>query len=115
MQSVSGGEVVCTTASHGRTSAERPGTGEVALVLAGVGAAAATGNATYEYVDLWSRRTTWAAATRRSGVETDGESVWIQPGQRILLDADVQVYMLIVQGTLEFDRKDLRLDANTSA
>ena len=28
------------TASHGRTSAERPGTGEVALVLAGVGAAA---------------------------------------------------------------------------
>ena len=46
------------------------------------------------------------------GLETTDDSIWIQPGQRILLDADVRVYMLIVQGHLEFDRKDVKLDAN---
>ena len=37
------------------------------------------------------------------GLETTGDSMWIQPGQRILLDCDIKVYMLIVQGNLEFD------------
>ena len=46
------------------------------------------------------------------GLETTGDSMWIQPGQRILLDCDIKVYMLIVQGNLEFDRKDIKLDAN---
>lgn len=41
-----------------------------------------------------------------------GRSVWIQPGQRLLLNCNVRIYMLIVQGSLEFDRQNLYLDAN---
>ena len=46
------------------------------------------------------------------GVESKFDSVWIQHGQRIILDTDIRVYMMIIQGTLEFDRKDIHLDAN---
>ena len=46
------------------------------------------------------------------GVEAQGQSIWIQAGQRLLLDCDIDVYMLIVQGTLEFDRTDINLTAN---
>ena len=46
------------------------------------------------------------------GVEAQGQSIWIQAGQRLLLDCDIDVYMLIVQGTLEFDRKDINRTAN---
>ena len=84
-----------------------------------MGAAAATTNATYEYIDLWSRYTTWGGEYINGvpntipGVETSGDSIWIQPGQRILLDASINVYMLIVQGSLEFDdAHDISVDAN---
>jgi hypothetical protein len=117
--SPSEGKVTCLTASHGVTSATNPGVGPVSLTLASDGGtAAATANATYEYVDLWSRYTTWGGRVVDGklntipGVETTGDSIWIQVGQRLLLDCDVRVYMLIVQGTLEFDRKDIKLDAN---
>ena len=30
------------------------------------------------------------------GVEAQGQSIWIQAGQRLLLDCDIDVYMLIV-------------------
>ena len=46
------------------------------------------------------------------GLETTGDTVWIQTGQRLLLDCDISVYMLIVQGDLEFDRKDINLNAH---
>ena len=84
-----------------------------------MGAAAATTNATYEYIDLWSRYTTWGGEYINGvpntipGVETSGDSIWIQPGQRILLDASINVYMLIVQGSLEFDdAHNISVDAN---
>lgn len=32
--------------------------------------------------------------------------------QRILLDVSVRLYFLIIQGTLELDRKDISIDAN---
>ena len=116
--SVSSSEVVCLTSSYGVTFAGNPGVGPVELTIEPTGRAAATSNATYQYIDLWSRYTTWGSSVggadgiTRPGIDTDGDSVWIQIGQHILLDADVSVYMLVVQGTLEFDRKDLRLDAS---
>ena len=89
------------------------------LTVHAMGAAAATTNATYEYIDLWSRYTTWGGEYINGvpntipGVETSGDSIWIQPGQRILLDASINVYMLIVQGSLEFDdAHDISVDAN---
>ena len=110
---VSAGEVRCTTGSYGRTTRLSPGAGLVQMTLRGVGTAAAKAEALYEYVDLWSRRTTWGGGTSTiPGLETTGDSVWIQQGQRILLDCNVKLYMLIVQGNLEFDRRDIELDAN---
>ena len=98
--SVAGSEVVCLTASHGRTTAANPGNGPVLLTLPAIGSAAATANATYEYIDLWSRYTTWGGEyvggvrNRIPGLETTGDSVWIQTGQRLLLDCDIDVYEL---------------------
>ena len=116
--SVTGFSISCLTSSYGKTSATNPGNGPVALTLPAVGTAAATANTSYEYIDLWSRYTTWGGEYINGvkntipGLETKGDSIWIQRGQRILLDCDIKVYMLIVQGNLEFDRKDIKLDAN---
>ena len=110
--SVTSTQLVCVTSSYGVTSVSKPGNGPVSLTLPAVGTAAATEGAVYEYVDLWSSCTTWGGAPCTiPGLDTTGESVWIQPGQRIMLDCDVDIYMLVVQGTLEFDRKDINLDA----
>lgn len=111
---VSSDHVRCLTGSYGRTSAARTGEGAVELTIAGFGAAVATENCTYEYVDLWSRVSTWGGV----GASIPGiganqlDSVWIQKGQKILLDLDVRIYMLIIEGSLEFERMDLYLDIN---
>ena len=106
------GQVQCTTGSYGKTSLANPGAGFVHLTVASVGTAAASADAYYEYIDLWSRRTTWGGEGYTiPGLETTGDSIWIQNGQRILLDCDISVYMMIIQGSLEFDRKDINLDA----
>ena len=77
--------------------------------IASVGTSAASSNATYEYIDLWSRSTTWGGGPP----PVEGDSVWIQPGQRILYDvSSPRLYMLIIQGEFIFDRADLTLDAN---
>ena len=74
-----------------------------------MGTSAASSNATYEYIDLWSRSTTWGGGPP----PVEGDSVWIQPGQRILYDvSSPRLYMLIIQGEFIFDRTDLTLDAN---
>ena len=85
VQSVDSSTVVCLTSSHGVTSEADPGVGPVSLTLRATGAAVATANATYEYVDLWSRYTTWGGVGNTiPGLETKGDSIWIQRGQRIL-------------------------------
>ena len=105
-------QVFCKTGSYGRTTRLNPGSGLVSMTIAGVGTAAAKADALYEYIDLWSRQTTWGGRGPIPGLETTGDSVWIQQGQRIMLDCNVKLYMVIVQGVLEFDRKDIEVDAN---
>ena len=126
-----------TTGAHGRTTAARPGVGGLELTAFAtvrastavtpnpspnpkpdpnanpdpkqVGTSAATANANYEYIDLWSRSTTWGGGPP----PVEGDSVWIQPGQKILYDvSSPRLYMLIIQGEFIFDRADLMLDAN---
>ena len=52
--------------------------------------------------------TTWGGAgSTIPGLVTEGtqgDSIWIQKGQRIRLDCDIKVYMMVIQGTLEFAR-----------
>ena len=67
-----------TSGAHGRTSAANTGRGAVELTaIATVGSAATSANATYEYIDLWSRSTTWGGGPP----PVEGDTVWIQPGQ----------------------------------
>jgi hypothetical protein len=58
------------------------------------GAAACTGSISYEYVDLWSRRTTWG------GLEPPvfNDSVVIPAGTTVLLDVSPpRLYMLLIE------------------
>ena len=73
------GEVSCLTGSYGVTTLANPGLGMVELTVAGVGLAASYKGADYEYVDLWSRRTTWGGEGYTiPGVESKFDSVWMQ-------------------------------------
>ena len=107
-----GDTVRCVTGSYGRTTQANPGSGLLHMTVEGYGTAATEPEALYEYIDLWSRLTTWGGSGPIPGLETTGDSVWIQQGQRILLDCNVKLYMIIVQGVLEFDRRDIEMDAN---
>ena len=71
------GLVRCVTGTYGRTSLAARGIGWVVVNVAGVGDTAATSDALYEYVDLWSRLTTWGGTS----LPVAGDSIWIQPGQ----------------------------------
>ena len=99
------GQLVCVTGAHGPTSV-RPGVGGPALTTP-MGTAAAVESAVF--ADLWSSHTTWGGGIPPP---VEGDSVWIQKGQSLLLDVSPpRLYMIIVQA-LEFDRIDLNLDAH---
>ena len=58
---------------------------------------------------MWSRNTTWGGGP----APLAGDSVWIPPGQTLILDTSPpKLYMLVIQGHLVFDRVDLSLDLN---
>ena len=104
-----GSRLSCTTGRHGATSAAAPGVGAVDLFIDGLGGAAAATAAAYQYVDLWSSRTTWGGAAP----PVLGDSVSIPDGQHVLLDiSPPRLYAVIVQGALTFDRVDLALNAS---
>ena len=60
-----------------------------------------TGDVTYQYVDLWSRQTTWG----NNPPPREGDSVVISEGQTVMLDTSPpRLYIIIVlSGTLVFD------------
>ncbi|GAX81122.1 hypothetical protein CEUSTIGMA_g8556.t1 [Chlamydomonas eustigma] len=60
----------------------------------------------YQYVNLWSRRSTWGGGTPPS----DGDTVFIPSGSTVVLDiSPPRLYLLVIQGNLMFDPQ-----ANTS-
>ena len=100
-----GGRVMCVTGAHGPTGAQQSGVGPLRLVVEGSGAAVVNESVHFEYVDLWSARTTWGGGPP----PLLGDSVWITVGQKVLLDVSPpRLYMIVVQGHLLFDRKDVR-------
>eukprot|EP00879_Flechtneria_rotunda_P011345 GHRR01011850.1.p1 GENE.GHRR01011850.1~~GHRR01011850.1.p1 ORF type:complete len:1721 (+),score=430.30 GHRR01011850.1:1256-6418(+) len=61
---------------------------------------AATQNVTYEYVDLWSRRTTWGGESPPMA----NDSVVIPAGTTVMLDVSPpKLYVLVIEGTLLID------------
>jgi len=82
----------------------------VEVEVSGVGLAAAVGpQASFRYLDRWSWLTTW----RDQEPPRAGDSVVIPAGQTVLLDVSPpELFLLLVQGELVFDRRDgLSLDA----
>eukprot|EP00761_Pharyngomonas_kirbyi_P010107 gb/GECH01010125.1/.p1 GENE.gb/GECH01010125.1/~~gb/GECH01010125.1/.p1 ORF type:complete len:3495 (+),score=610.83 gb/GECH01010125.1/:1-10485(+) len=62
----------------------------------------------FTYIDRWSAQTTWG----NSNPPREGESVYIPPGQTILLDVSPpKLVFIVIEGTLIFDDTDLNLEA----
>jgi hypothetical protein len=75
----------------------------------------------FNYIDAWSARTTWGGSAPPVGcggysVDPDcQDSVVIPEGQVVLLDVSPpRLFLLLIQGTLIFDRKDIHLQVSTS-
>jgi hypothetical protein len=67
-----------------------------------------TENKLFQYIDFWSDPQSWV----NSDFPVDGDSVQVPEGQAILLDRNSpQLFLLLIQGHLEFDRRDLILEA----
>ena len=101
--------IECTTGYHGKTDADRTGTGLMSVIVANYGAATAGPSARYTYIDLWSRMSTWGGTE----LPIEGDSVVIPVGTSVLLDiSPPKLYVLVIQGSLTFDRADVNLDAH---
>lgn len=88
--------VTCRTTNPGKPKPIGPL--PLSLRFSGMGAAATT--ATYQYLDLWSRTTTW------DGKEPpkEGETVYIGPEYNVVLDVSPpKLGLLVIQGNLTFD------------
>ncbi|CAE7614256.1 PKHD1L1, partial [Symbiodinium sp. KB8] len=77
--------------------------------VAGKGDAVVAPLAQFRYIDLWSDRRTWL----NEEPPIDGDTVVVPPGQAVLLDINApKLFVLLVQGEMIFDNKDLTLDAS---
>lgn len=95
----------CRTSSH-RTTLDA----EVEVFVAGKGKAVSLkGTIMFKYVDRWSSNFTWGGLPP----PLEGESVYIQAGQTVLLDTDTPVLnLLLIEGELIFeDEQDVSLQA----
>jgi hypothetical protein len=88
----------------------------VKVVSLDQGAGTANEATIFWYIDLWSARTTWGGNLPPTGCgdytlnQDCTDSVVIPEGQVILLDiSPPRLFLLLIQGTLIFDRRDLQL------
>jgi hypothetical protein len=93
-----------------RTAARTDGIKPLALDLRFADRGLALRNATtrFRYLDRWSDPRTWQGSERPRA----GDAVIIPEGQAIMLDVSADVYLVLVQGLLVFDHRDLSLDAH---
>jgi hypothetical protein len=63
----------------------------------------------FSYLDKWSALTTWA----NNEPPASGDTVIVPVGQAILVDVSPpELFLVLIQGELVFDRKNLNFDAN---
>ena len=101
--SPSNAQILCRTSEH-RTVIGAA----VNVVIRGRGAVMSD-DVSYDYVDYWSSPYTWGGAAP----PTDGESVYIKTGQKVILDIDTAMLnLLVIEGSLIFeDMQNLHLQA----
>jgi len=75
----------------------------------GLGYALLNDSVRFRYLDRWSEVNTWFNLEP----PLEGDTVWIPRGQTVLLDkSPPRLFLMVVQGLLVFDRRDLALNAS---
>jgi hypothetical protein len=108
--------IVCKSSASGLLHGGRK---FVSVSIDGHGTTVASEAATFWYVDTWSARTTWGGSAPPTGCGSWADdklctdTVHIPAGQVVLLDQSLpRFYLLLIEGTLIFDRRDISLSAN---
>jgi len=109
-------EIVCLSSASGILHG---GLKFVSVYVHGRGASVRMENATFWYIDTWASRTTWGGNAPPTGCgswvddKDCTDTVYIPEGQVILLDQDLpRFYLLLIEGSLIFDSKDISLSAS---
>ena len=109
-------QIVCVSTASGILHGGRK---FVKVSVDGHGATAPKDTATFWYIDGWSARTTWGGKAPPTGCgswaddKSCTDTVYIPEGQVVLLDQSLpRFYMILIQGSLIFDRTDITLSAN---
>jgi len=106
LTSIASTEIVCVTAE--RTDGIRAKGAGVWVEGKGDALLLSPLETEFMYIDLWSDPRSWL----NSEMPADGDSVVVPLDQAIMLDVDSpKLFLLLVQGVLEFDRKDLMLNS----
>jgi hypothetical protein len=108
--------IVCKSSASGILHGGRK---FVSVSIDGQGTTVDSEDATFWYVDTWSARTTWGSSAPPTGCGSWADdklctdTVHIPAGQVVLLDQSLpRFYLLLIEGTLIFDRRDISLSAN---
>ena len=98
--------VTCTTNARPLDRLAEP---SIVVTVAGKGLAVVPPLVRFKYLDRWSSVTSWMFQE----IPSPGDSVTIPPGQALLLDTNVDLFLLLVQGELIWDttQDGLTLDA----
>jgi len=109
----SGTRLTCLTNPWDYEASSDPFDREVTVTVAAMGNALCSSKVRWSYADLWSSLTTWGGKKENKPVE--GDSVVITYGQYIILDVSPpELYLVLVQGNLEFSRHSGNLALNCS-
>lgn len=107
--SASANEIICITGPRGPLSQIKKSSVIVTNHALGMGSAIVNSSLRYRYLDRWSQVNSWL----NDQPPVDGDTVIVPEHQAILLDVQPpRLFVLIVEGTLVFDRKNLNLDAS---
>jgi hypothetical protein len=113
------GNLVRITCVSGASGVKHGGRKHVTVTAQGHGSSPPVDTAMFWYIDTWSARTTWGGSAPPTGCgswvddKDCTDSVVIPEGQVILLDISLpRFYLILIEGTLVFDRKDIELSAS---
>jgi hypothetical protein len=109
-------QIVCVSTASGILHGGRK---FVNVTIMGHGSTVPSESATFWYIDTWSARTTWGGMAPPTGCgdwavdKSCTDTVYIPAGQVVLLDQSLaRFYLILIEGSLIFDRTDISLSAN---
>lgn len=119
VETLSGGGEVQIKCVSGASGLLDGGKKYVIVRVNGYGSSAPVDSAVFWYIDTWSARTTWGGKAPPTGCgswvddKDCTDTVIIPEGQVVLLDRSLpRFYLILIEGTLLFDRTDIELSAS---